>query len=380
MAKSKNTIKINAGKVKLTKYDPLTGAISRNPKDIRICTETVQEIQKRKSIETYELPDGNSDYPMGIYEKASKYDVSMIFSDMSNETIAFLNNAELKSVSGTVKEIADVTIPIEAPFEVPLLGNVVGIPIVVDTNNFKWGYTTSAPGFNEFKVVDGVLGTKQSMTKVVTAKATQSGKVKVTIKAAGSPALAEGKVIIVDVTVAEADINALEVRTALQSDRDVATYFDITGENANVVVTRKVIAINEVELFNFELDTAVGMTMGNTTAVAGVETIPAKMVFNAANAGTPVIAEYDFSADEIEIFSEAKTALLPVVLVEIVHETLSSDKTTRYKNNTILKRMQYTGSFDETLKREHSPETLPFTAVRPEGQDVADNKKVQIAL
>lgn len=378
---SKNTIKINAGKVKMTKYDPMTGALSADPKDIRVCTEVVQEIQKRKAVNTYTLPDGNSDYPMGIYENGITYDVSLIFSEMSNETLAFLHNVEVDSSSGTIKEIANVTVPLAAPYEVSLLGNVEGIPIVVDTNNFKWGHTTGNPKFNEFKVVEGTLGTKQAMEKEVTAKATTAGKVKVTIKATGSPALSEGKEILIDVTAAaDADTNALEIRTGLQSDRDVAVYFDIGGEDAKVKLTRKVIDKNEVEIFTFALDDAVGITMGETTATSGVETIPAKMVFNVANAGTPLFAEYDFSQDGIESYKEKKTALLPVVLIEIVHDTLSSDKTRKYKNNTILKRMQFTGSMDETFKREHSPETLPFTAVRPDGEDVAENKKVEVPL
>jgi len=375
----KNAIKVNSGRIKLTKYDPITGALSTDPKDIRVCTETVQEIQKRKAVETYELPDGNSDYPMGIYEKGVKYDVSVILSDMSNATLAFLNNVDLDTGSGTMKEIANISVPVVAPYEVALLGNVFGIPNVIDMNNFKWGHVSTDPKINEFKVTAGTLGTKQAMSKTVTAAATVAGEVKVTIKAAGSPALAEGKEIIVDVTASDVNTNALEIRTALQSDRDVAFYFDISGVDAEIKLTRKVIAASEVEIFTFALVDAETIALGETTATAGVATIPAKIVFNAANAGMPIIAEYDFNVDAIENYKEKKTALLPVVLVEIVHETLSSDKTKKYRNNTILKKMQYTGSFDETLKREHSPETLAFTAVRPDGVDVAENKKVEIA-
>lgn len=377
---SKNAIKINAGKVKMTKYNLLTGALSTDPKDIRICTETVQEIQKRKSFDTYELPDGNSDYPMGIYEKGVKYDVSLIFSDMSTETIAFLNNAEIKSASGVVKEIANVVVPLASPYEVELIGNVYGTPNVIDTNNFGWGKVTTTPNVNEFKVVDGTLGTKQSMATKVTDAATEAGKVEVTVKASGSPALANGKAIEIDVTNSDVNTNALEIRTALQSDRDVADYFDISGEDANIVLTRKVIAANEVESFVFDNNLVAGIALDTVVPTAGVKTIPAKMVFNAANAGTPITIEYDFNADAIETYLEKKTSLLPILLIEIVHETLSSDKTKKFKNNAIFKRMQYTGSFDETLKREHSPETLLFTTIRPDGDDVVENKKVEIAL
>lgn len=263
---SKNTIKINSGKLKMTKYDPMTGALSTKPEDIRLCTETVQEIQKKKSVDTYELPDGNSDYPMGIYEKGVKYDVSVIMSDMSDETKAFLNNTTLAKGSGTMKDIIETAVPSVAPYEIALLGKVSGTPIVVDANNEKWSLEETTLATKKFKLTPGV-----------------------------DPA-------------------------------------------------------------------------------------PDKLTFDASDAGKPIHIEYNFEADSIESYSEKRTSLLPVILLEIVHETMSSDKTKKFKNNTILKKMQYTGSFDETLKREHSPETLAFVAVRPNGIDVAENKKFEIPI
>lgn len=262
---SKNVIKINAGKVKMTKYDPITGGLSTNPKDIRVCTETVQEIQKRKAVNTYELPDGNSDYPMGIYENGVTYDVSFIFSDMSNETLAFLHNVDVDIAEGSMKDIMVTSVPLTAPYEIPLLGVLADdcVPVVVDVNNEKWE-KESTVGDKAFKIEEGT----------------------------------EGK--------------------------------------------------------------------------------PDKLVFDEENAGTSLHIEYDYVADSIESYAEKSVALLPAVLIEIVHDTLSSDKTRKYRNNTVLKKMQYTGSFDETFKREHSPETLPFTAVRPDGEDVAVNKKVEV--
>lgn len=249
----------------MTKYDSDTGALSTDPKDIRVCTETVQEIQKRKSVETYELPDGNSDYPLGIYEKAVKYDVAVILSDMSADTMAFLNNAELTSKAGTMKDILVTEVPATTPYTIELLGKVATdtVPTVVDMNN----------------------------TKLEKAEAAAAGKFAVTAGETGSP------------------------------------------------------------------DT---------------------LTFDASDAGKPIVIEYDYNATTVEKYSESKIAQLPTVLLEIVHETLSSDKTKKYRNNTILKKMQFTGSYDETLKREHSPETLNFTAVRPNGVDVAENKKVEI--
>ncbi len=42
--------------------------------------------------------------------------------------------------------------------------------------------------------------------------------------------------------------------------------------------------------------------------------------------------------------------------------------------------MQLTGDVVEDLEREHKPSTLNFTAIKPAGANVVENKKVQIAL
>ena len=59
----KDFIPINAGRVILTKVDPLTGALSKKPEDQRILTEVCDSISKKKSLKTYDIPDGNSNYP-----------------------------------------------------------------------------------------------------------------------------------------------------------------------------------------------------------------------------------------------------------------------------------------------------------------------------
>lgn len=116
---------------------------------------------------------------------------------------------------------------------------------------------------------DGV-GVKQSMTKSVTTKASTGGTVNITIKAAGSVALASGKVISVTVDTTSTDSNAASIRAALNADTDITDYFTVGGTASAVSLTRKVAAANETETFTFALGTAVAFAMGDTTDVAGV--------------------------------------------------------------------------------------------------------------
>ena len=376
----KNYIHVNAGKVKMTKYNRLTGALSTDPADIRVCTETIEGITRKRTTETYELPDGNSNYPAGIYEKGIKYDVGINFSNMTSETLAFLSNAILQIVSENMKEIIDAGIPAVSPYEITALGNVVGTPIILDTNNQPLTKVASAPGINQYSITVGTTGTKQAMTKTVTTKASTAGTATVTVTAAGSVALATGKAVTVNLTTVDVATNASEIRSALQSDPDISNYFDIGGIGADVTLTRKVAAATESEAFDFALGTAVAAALGATTPVAGVADVPAKFVFNASNAGAPITLEYDFAATGVEKYVLPENPVIPVIQMEIVHETLSQDKTTRYKNNSKISKMQLTGDIAEDLAREHKPSTLNFTAIKPAGLNVVENKKVQITL
>lgn len=125
-------------------------------------------------------------------------------------------------------------------------------------------------GTGKLKDSEDGIGTKQSMTKSVTTKASTGGTVIVTIKAAGSVELASGKAITVTVDTTSTDSNAASIRAALNADTDITAYFTVGGTASAVSLTRKVAAANETETFTFALGTAVACAMGATTDVAGV--------------------------------------------------------------------------------------------------------------
>lgn len=364
----------------LTKYNPETGALSTDPKDIRICTETCDEISVQTEIQTYEIQNGNSNYPAGIYETGVVHNVGVRFTTINSATLAFLQNAELRIESGLMKELTQTSIPTEAPYEIPALGNVSGDGVVIDSESKRFTKVSSNPGINQYSITPGTTGTRQSMAKSVTAAATTAGTATITITAAGSPALASGKAVVVNLSDTSINANASEIRSALESDPDISGYFDIGGEDSEVILTRKVAADAESEAFSFALGTAEGATMGATTTIPGEPDVPSKFVFNAANKGQPITLSYDFYASGIEAYDIDENAINPVVQIEIIHETMSRDKTKKYKNYSKISRAQLTGNIDIKLARQHDPVTLTFTAIEPVGRKVVKNKKVEIPL
>ena len=264
---SKDFLAINAGRVIFTKYDPLTGALSTDPKDRRICTETIDGITRSKSIQTYDIPDGNSNYPAGTYETGVTYNVGINFTSLNTETLAFLQNAIITKKEGTIKAVIQTVIPFEAPYEIAALGTIVGDPVILDSESVPFTKATepATPTTNQFGVV------------------------------------------------------------------------------------------------------------------VGTESAPDKIVFSADDAGKPITMEYVYGA-EVEGYDIEENAIHPAVQIEIIHETLSVDKTKKYLNNSIVNKATLTGNVDENLARQHAPTTLNFNATKPNGTKVVRNKKTEIPL
>ena len=379
---SKDYLAINAGRVIFTKVDPATGALSTKPEDKRICTETIDGITRQKTLNTYEIPDGNSNYPAGIYETGVAYTVGVNFTTLNTATLAFLQNSEVTTAAGKVKEVVTTVIPMETPYEIVALGNIDGTPTVLDNESNAFEKVSGAPVVNQFKVTDGTSGTRQSMSRKVTTAATTAGTATITITAAGSHALKDGKAISVSLSTGTANDNASEIRSVLLSDADVVSYFEVGGEDDVILLTKKAVAANESQSFGFELDIggAEGAVLETTETVAGVASTESKFTFSAADAGREITIEYVFEANEVEAYDIGENHINPTVQIEIIHETLSKDKTKKYKNNSVISRAQLSGNIDENLAKEHTPSTLDFTTIKPAGVNVVMNKKTEIPL
>jgi len=162
---SKDYLPINAGRVILTKVDPMTGALSKKPEDKRILTEVCDGITKKKSLKTYEIADGNSNYPAGIYEEGAETIIDIGLNTLNTATLAFLQNAEIKKAAGNMKELTQVMIPMEAPYEINALGKIVGDPTVLDDEDMPFAKATAEPAkTKEFKVTVGELEAPDKIT------------------------------------------------------------------------------------------------------------------------------------------------------------------------------------------------------------------------
>lgn len=168
---SKDYLAINTGRVILTKVDPLTGALSKKPEDKRICTETCDGITRQKALNTYEIPDGNSNYPAGVYEEGIAYTVGINFTTLNSATLSFLQNSEIKTGKGTIKELVETMIPMEAPFEIEALGKIDGDPTIIDDESKPFTKVEDPeegdpvkPTTNEFKVVAGTAPENDKIT------------------------------------------------------------------------------------------------------------------------------------------------------------------------------------------------------------------------
>lgn len=116
-------------------------------------------------------------------------------------------------------------------------------------------------------------GTPQVETLVIVGTSS-GGTLPVTVKAAGSVALA-GAGKVVNVTLAnldDASASAAKVRAALAADTDVNAFFIISGAGANAITTARVAAANDVtmELSNTAVAGMSAATSANTTpGIAG---------------------------------------------------------------------------------------------------------------
>lgn len=149
------------------------------------------------------------------------------------------------------------------------------------TMNFAYVNGTPSPGLTpqptSANTTAGVAGVKQveTATVVVATTVTGAGLAQAVVTAAGMPN--SPKTVLFNVLVGDTAAQVAEkARFALQADPDVASFFEVSGAGANIVLTRRIDAANDATL-NVATDnnTSTGITAAptsaNTTAgVAGV--------------------------------------------------------------------------------------------------------------
>lgn len=165
------------------------------------------------------------------------------------------------------------------------------VPVVVA--GVTPGRVCLADGDGALKDTTIGIGVKQSMAQTVTTGATAAGDIVVTVKAAGSAALADGKAITVTLAIGTATVTATAIETALKADADVKAFFDITRATAAFTLTAKVPADNDATMAITFAVAETGAVIGSTTDVAGVAD---------KKIGLPLIINTDATAKTATVF------------------------------------------------------------------------------
>lgn len=166
------------------------------------------------------------------------------------------------------------------------------------TMNFAYVNGAPSPGLTEqptsANTTAGVAGVKQVETATAAGTVTGSGLAQAVVTAAGMPN--SPKTVLFNVLNGDTAAQwAEKARFQLMQDQDVASFFDISGAGASIVLTRKADAANDATL-NVALDnnTSTGITAAptsaNTTAgVAGVAQVETMTVVGTPNKDGKII-------------------------------------------------------------------------------------------
>ena len=146
-----------SGKVILRRYGA-DGLLSDN---FVTNTGVVESIAANVNIATTELADGNSDFPMGVYDTGKSGQLVATMSSFQPNLYAALMGTELESVSETNLWAVDqeVTVPSSSPFTVELdhEPDTDGSIILVDADSSPFVKSGSDPASGEYSVSADVM-------------------------------------------------------------------------------------------------------------------------------------------------------------------------------------------------------------------------------
>ena len=143
-----------AGKIVFRKFLS-SGALSDN---FITNNGTVESIAANVNIATTSLADGNSDFPMGVYDTGKSGQVVVTMSSFQPALYAALMGSEMESLSDSEMRAVDqeISIPEPSPFVVALNHepDSDGTIILVDKDGSPFVKQASSPAEGEFSVSD----------------------------------------------------------------------------------------------------------------------------------------------------------------------------------------------------------------------------------
>ncbi len=155
----KSVIFNKAGKIALTKY--VNGLLNHIPENMCIRNGTVQSIQESPTINTQDMTDGNSDWPMGVYDTGIAGQITVTLSSYQPELYAFLLGTTIEKLSNKNMRQNDeeILIPSASPFTATLkhTPNSNITPIVLGEDSSPFVKVSASPAVGQFSISADVI-------------------------------------------------------------------------------------------------------------------------------------------------------------------------------------------------------------------------------
>lgn len=143
-----------AGKLMLTKY--VNGVPVRSAENSYFRNGAVQSIVPSITVNTTELPDGNSDWPAADVDTGKSGTITVNLSYMPIELYAFLMGTTVEDLTSTPMPVIDqeLTIPSVSPFEVNLghAPDTTRPIILVGQDASAWTKVASSPAQGQYAI------------------------------------------------------------------------------------------------------------------------------------------------------------------------------------------------------------------------------------
>jgi hypothetical protein len=150
----KSVIFNKSGKIAMTKY--VSGALSHVKDNMCLRNGTVERIRSNVTLNTKDMPDGNSDWPMGVYDVGKDGRIEVTMSSYNPGVHAFLLGVTISSIASRNMRENDeeLLIPSAAPYteELEHTPNDNITPILVDESDTEFTNVESSPATGEFLI------------------------------------------------------------------------------------------------------------------------------------------------------------------------------------------------------------------------------------
>lgn len=154
-------IYLQAGRIALVRY-AADGSLTIGPDSLIAGNGTVQMIQPTFNIPTTELADGNSDWPLGVYDTGKSGTLQVTMSSYQPNLFAALIGSDYGAAGADDKVMMAVEEPHSVMddgggFGITLAHEVADTIVVVDTSGSPFVSVASGPAEGEYSVADDKL-------------------------------------------------------------------------------------------------------------------------------------------------------------------------------------------------------------------------------